>query len=287
MTFKQTLKTYYAFSKTGIVYSNVIAAAAGLLFARGEGWSWTIAIGLLVGMLFFIAGACAANNCLDRGIDTAMQRTKKRGLVTGALQFKHGLIYAITMSIIGLLILIATQNKLTVLLGVVAYIDYVILYGWAKRTTTLSTLIGAVSGSLPLVMGYTALSGRFDAAAWLLFALMGAWQMGHFLGIAMQRKKDYAAAKLPVVAVVKSEEHVKRLVLLYVALYAAVCVVFVVTVSFWLPAAVLLIGSGVFWFWGAVSRYTTLNSVAWGKYVFLRSLLVLLFLCLAVALRSV
>src|SRR5689334_9287718 len=116
MASKALVRKYYHLSKPGIIRGNILTAAAGFVLG-GEGKiNILTGITLLLGLAFVIAGACAANNYLDRHIDAAMERTKKRSLVSGAIATKNALIFSTTMTIAGLGLLLMTQNVLTTLL---------------------------------------------------------------------------------------------------------------------------------------------------------------------------
>ncbi len=276
MDFKRAVLPYYVLSKPGIIYANVITAAAGYLFASRFHIVWLTVFGLLVGLSMLIAGACAFNNYLDRGIDAHMKRTKSRSLVTGALSPRAALTFASVASILGLLLLVLTQNRLTVILTIVAFVDYVVLYGLAKRKTVHGTLVGCVSGAIPLMAGYTAFTGQLTMVAWLLFMLMVAWQMGHFYGIALYRQKDYAAANIPVMPVVYGARSTKIQTLVYIGLFIVISALLLILGYTGIIAGIVLCAVGVVWLTRAVRSYSSASSDVWGKQVFLFSLIVML-----------
>ncbi|CAN5172092.1 heme o synthase [soil metagenome] len=276
MGYKAVIRRYYVLSKPGIIYANVLTAAAGYLYASAWNISFSTIIGLLIGLALVIAGACAVNNYLDQGIDAAMQRTKKRGLVTGDIRSWQALTYSAITTGLGLAVLSLTQNRVTIVLAIIAYVDYVVLYGWGKRNTVHSTLIGCVSGAIPLVAGYTAVAGRIDVTALLLFALMVAWQMVHFYGIALFRFKDYKAAKLPLMPVVYGVKSTQIQALLYLFLFMVVCIGLILHDDIGFIAAGALLIISVVWLVKALRSYKVLDAEQWGRKVFLFSLIVLL-----------
>jgi protoheme IX farnesyltransferase len=108
-----------------------------------------------------------------------------------------------------------------VLLGVIGFVDYVWLYGrWGKRKSVHGTLVGSISGAIPILAGYCAVSGRIDAGAVLVFLAIFFWQMPEFYSIAIYRRKEYAAANVPVISVVRGVERAKKEIFAYTILFA-------------------------------------------------------------------
>jgi len=276
MPSKNTLKLYYVLSKPGIIYANCLTALAGYLFASHFSINATVLLGLISGLALLIAGGCAANNYLDRNIDAAMQRTKTRGLVTGDIAPWQAVTYAVVTTVTGTALLALTQNMTTLVLALTAYVAYVVLYGYSKRKTIHGTLVGTISGSIPLVAGYTAVTGHIDLIAYLLFILMAAWQMAHFYAIALYRRKDYAAAHIPVMPVVRGEATTKKQIIAYEVLFIIMSVVLAVASDIGVIAGTALVMLGSLWLQRSLSSYKEPKSDQWGKHVFLFSLTVML-----------
>jgi protoheme IX farnesyltransferase len=148
-----------------------------------------------------------------------MPRTRKRPTATGALPARNVLLLAIVLGAAGFMVLTVYVNWLTTLLGVIGYVDYVVLYGWTKRTSVHSTLVGTISGAVPIVAGYTAVTGRFDTTALLLGLVMLFWQMPHFYAIGIFRHDDYKAAGLPIWPVRKGVRSTQKWIIAYTLLY--------------------------------------------------------------------
>lgn len=286
MDFKRAVLPYYVLSKPGIIQANVMTAAAGYLFASQFAIVWPTILGLLFGLALLIAGACAYNNYLDRGIDAHMKRTKTRSLVTGELTARAAITFATVATVLGLVLLVLTQNQITVWLAALAFVDYVVFYGIAKRKSVHGTLVGCISGAIPLVTGYTAVTGQLTATAWLLFALMVAWQMGHFYGIALYRQKDYAAAGVPVMPVVHGARSTKIQTLLYIVAFIAIGALLLALGHVGFIAGVVLCGVGVVWLFKALKSFGAVHSDVWGKQVFLFSLIVMLTMSITLSFGS-
>ena len=147
------------------------------------------------------AGGSALNHHWERDTDRLMERTARRPLPAGRMHPDVALAYGLGLSAAGLLLLALTTNLLTAALGLIALVGYVLVYTPLKRITSLATVVGAVPGAIPPMMGWVAASGRIDAGAWALFAILFFWQLPHFLAIAWICRDDYARAGLPVFTV--------------------------------------------------------------------------------------
>ena len=276
------LRLFYRLTKPGIVYGNVFHAVVGLLLAHRFGLNWWNSIGLVVGISTVIASACVANNILDRTIDARMARTKKRGLVTGDIDLASAVSLALILMTIGVIVLTRMTNLLTLVIVLIAYVWYVWIYAVAKRRTWLSTLIGAVPGALPIVAGYTAITGQVDWVAWLLFCMLATWQMPHFYAIALYRKQDYKDAGLPVASIVLGPEAVFRQSLVFGVFYSATAILLVVLQGVhWIPGVLLVLAS-LYWL-KTIAAGARKYDDAWAKRVFRQSLvLTIVFMVVAV-----
>lgn len=277
-------RSYLQLIKPGITLSNTISGVAGFFLAASfVPFSLATLIGSVGGIAFIIASACVMNNILDRDIDKRMKRTAKRDVASGVIGIKKALIFGIALGVIGFGLLAFLTNTLTVLLGIVAYVWYVAIYGVAKRTTAWSTLIGGVAGALPPVAGYTALTGHVDAGAIILFFILFFWQMPHFYAIAMFRQSDYASANLPVWSVKYGMKSSKVQILLFTIIFA---IVFALPTVFHYTGVVYVVGSlllSAYWLYKGISLYNKVDDVKWARQMFGVSLLVMLSMSLLIA----
>lgn len=277
------IKAYYRLAKPGIIYGNLLTVIAGFLLASEGHVAWGLFAATLLGVALVMGSACVFNNYIDRGIDRKMARTKKRALVSGEISGRSALIYAAALGVAGFIVLGIFTNALTVLVGVIGIVDYVVLYGIGKRRSTLGTLIGSVSGATPLVAGYTAVTGRFDLEALLLFLILALWQMPHFYAIAMYRFKDYAAAALPVLPVKKGMRATKVHIVLYIfAFVLAVLAMTALGYTGYLFAVVMGV-CGVAWLHLAWKGFETEDDRAWARRMFFLSLVIILVLSAALS----
>lgn len=252
------------------------AIAGFFLAASVVGFVWQAFVGVVCGIAFVIASACVVNNVLDRDIDTRMKRTAKRSVASGHIRRRNALLFAAALGGVGFGLLALLTNGLTLLLGVVAYGWYIVVYGFAKRTTPFSTIIGGVPGALPPLAGYTALTGQLDVAALALFLILFFWQLPHFYAISMFRRDDYAAAGLPVWSVRYGMKSTRRHILIAAICYGLAALLLVFTGYVGVVYAVASTAVSAYWLVTGIRRYRRDSDVIWAKAMFGVSLLVLL-----------
>ena len=146
----------------------------------------------LLGTALVAGGAAALNQLIEREHDAKMRRTEDRPLPAGRLQPETVLIFGGILSTVGLAYLAWKVNLLTSVLGIVTLISYLFVYTPLKRITSLNTVIGAIPGALPPLMGWTAARDVISIEGWSLFAILFFWQLPHFLAIAWMYREDYA-----------------------------------------------------------------------------------------------
>jgi protoheme IX farnesyltransferase len=212
-------KDLVALTKPRIIRLNMFAAFGGFWVASK--WNidiWTL-VWMLLGSALTMASACVFNNYLDRDFDTKMTRTQDRALPQGRLTPPFVFAYAVLLGIAGLIILFLLVNPLTGWLGLLGLFVYVVVYTmWLKRSSTWSTSIGGISGAMPPVIGYCAVTGVVDAGALILFAILFLWQPAHFWSLAIRRREEYRAAGFPLLPVVKGVTRTKWQMLPYIIL---------------------------------------------------------------------
>lgn len=271
----EAVRTYYQLAKPGIIRGNLLTATAGFLVASGTNIGWLTLTATLVSIALIIGSACTVNNYIDRDIDIKMARTKGRALAQGVMPAKNALIYALALGIAGFSILAVWTNWLTVLIGLIGYVDYVAIYTFSKRKTWHATLIGSICGSMPVVAGYTAVTGRLDAGALILFLILTSWQMPHFYAIALRRLDDYKAAKVPVLPAVRGAKVTRLQIVAYMIIFFASVLalgIFGYAGTFYLVAMGLLSAG---WLVVALRRWHSASIKRWATSVFLYSLLLL------------
>lgn len=274
------LKTYYSLTKPGVLYGNALTALAGFLLAsRGHVNLWLLAA-LCIGTTLIIASACVLNNYLDQDIDKKMARTKQRALVTGDIKGRNAVLFSIVLGVVGLVVLAAYTNLLVVVIGVIGFVDYVVLYGMlSKRLSIHGTLVGSVSGATPILAGYCAVTGVIDVGAIIVFAIMFLWQIPEFYSIAIYRLKEYAAAGVPVITVVKGIETTKRQIFFYTLAFVITSLSLTVYGYAGYVYLVVMAVFGLYWMWLASKGLKTKDNDAWSRKMFRFSLIILLVFC--------
>jgi len=283
-------KDLVALTKPGIIRLNLFAAFGGFWVASrwDFDWAdWSRLIWMLVGSTLTMASSCVFNNYLDRDFDTKMERTQKRALPMGRLSPPFVLGYAIALGVAGILVLFLAVNVLCGWLGLLGMFVYVVVYTlWLKRHSTWSTSVGGVSGAMPPVIGYCAVTGRVDEGAWILFALLFFWQPPHFWSLAIRRVEEYRAAGYPVLPVVRGILRTKIQMVPYIALLLLASILLY---TYHFVGVVFLILSVVIlacWLLHALSGFRTRNTEKWAKTDFLFSVNYLMVMFIAMILDT-
>jgi len=185
------LGAYADLTKARLSALVVATTAAG--YALGSSGPVELA-GLLwavLGTALSALGANGLNQWIERDRDARMERTRERPLPAGRLAPAHAASVSLALVLIGTLVLILGTNRLTTALNLLTVFLYVAVYTPLKTRSSLCTLVGAVVGAIPPMMGWTAAAGHLDAGAWILFAVLFAWQIPHFLSLAWLYREDY------------------------------------------------------------------------------------------------
>jgi protoheme IX farnesyltransferase len=203
MTF--ALNDYLILTKVRITVLVLVTTAAGFLLASGPRLDLVLLGWTLLGTGLAASGAAALNQVLEREADSRMQRTAARPIPAGRMTAAHGLWVGLGLALSGVAVLAALVNWLTALLALATVVLYVGVYTPLKRMTPLNTIVGAIPGAIPPVMGWTAVTGALGLPAWVLFAILFLWQLPHFLAIAWIFRDDYRRGGFPMLPVVDAD----------------------------------------------------------------------------------
>lgn len=211
--------------KDGIIKANLIPAfAAGFLAVMLQGLSFfeniiTLII-MVVGTAMVIGGVCALNNYYDRDIDSVMDSKKARPSIDGTFTGKQILQIGYGTMFVGLVLLFAI-NITTGILGLLAAFGYVVLYSiYAKRHYVSNTVIGALPGAMPPLIGWAAIDPNLHIIAVALFLMMFAWQPPHFYALAIKRSDEYSRASVPMLPSVKGNSRTQKSIVMWIAILA-------------------------------------------------------------------
>jgi protoheme IX farnesyltransferase len=192
------LADYLQLAKPRLSMMALFTVAAGaLLAARGTPADWTILLHALFGSALVAVGASALNQFYERDSDGFMSRTENRPLPAGRLQPLEVLAFGAVLGIGGVTYLaVALPHLLAAALAALTFLSYVFVYTPLKRKTSLNTLIGAIPGALPPVIGWAAVRGSLSLEIAVVFVILFLWQVPHFLAIAWIYREDYSRAGL-------------------------------------------------------------------------------------------
>jgi protoheme IX farnesyltransferase len=185
------LSTYAVLAKARLSTMVVLTAGAGFLVGSGEAVQWTLLLWTIVGTALAAASAATLNQAIEVRRDGLMHRTRTRPLPQGRLSVRHAALWGAALGVVGVLLLAVLVNPLTALLGGANILIYLFLYTPLKTRSTINTLVGAVCGAIPPVMGWTAATGTLGSGGWVLGGILFIWQIPHFLALAWMYREDY------------------------------------------------------------------------------------------------
>lgn len=266
------LKDLIALTKPGLLRLNVFAALGGFLVASKWDVNFMLLIWTLIGSTLTIASATVVNNYWDRELDLKMERTKNRALPTGRMQPGTVLAYGIILGVAGLLVLFTLVNPLSGWLGLLGWFVYIVIYTfWLKRTSTWSTSVGGISGAMPPVIGYCAVTNEVDAGAWILFALLFLWQPAHFWSLAIRRVEEYREAGFPLLPVVKGIKRTKLQMIPYILLLLPTVILFYTYGYVGIYFLIISVVGGLVWLIHTLRGTSAKDTEKWAKTNFLIS----------------
>lgn len=191
------LADYWTLTKPEVNLLIVITTLAGFCLALPshlEHFPVLLLINALLGTLLVASGTGTLNQFIERDFDAQMRRTAKRPIPAGRIAPSNALWFGILLSCAGCLYLAVAVNALASFLALITLLSYLFVYTPLKRKTPLSTLVGALPGAMPPLIGWAAASGRLNLGAWTLYAILFLWQFPHFMAIAWMYREDYARA---------------------------------------------------------------------------------------------
>ncbi|CDQ53253.1 cyoE [Klebsiella pneumoniae] len=266
-------KQYLQVTKPGIIFGNLISVIGGFLLASKGHIDYPLFVWTLLGVSLVVASGCVFNNYIDRDIDRKMERTKNRVLVKGLISPEASLVYATLLGIAGFMLLWFGANPLACWLGVMGFVVYVGVYSlYMKRHSVYGTLIGSLSGAAPPVIGYCAVTGDFDSGAAILLAIFSLWQMPHSYAIAIFRFKDYQAANIPVLPVVKGISVAKNHITLYIVAFAVATLMLSLGGYAGYKYLVVAAAVSVWWLGMALRGYKVADDKVWARKLFVFSI---------------
>jgi heme o synthase len=201
----QRLADFLALTKPRLNLLVVVTAAVGYYLGAGSALNFASLAGAVIGIALVAGGAAGLNQVYERDTDSLMWRTRTRPLAANRLTPTDAVIFSLTLAILGLVIVAAASNLLAAFLALLTLLSYNLVYTPMKRRSRLATLVGAVPGALPPMIGWVAAEGALTPEAWALFAIVFVWQIPHFMAIAWLYRDDFGRAGFPLLPVVEPD----------------------------------------------------------------------------------
>lgn len=210
------LRDYLILCKPRVVLLMLLTTWAGMYLAAVDTIPWWLWINATVGIALMSGAAATLNHIIDHRIDAIMDRTKNRPLATGKLTLRAAGIFAIAQTLIGFTILYIGVNALTAIMTSLAAIGYSAVYSlYLKRATSQNIVIGGLSGAMPPLLGWTAVTGQLDPQSWLLVLIIFTWTPAHFWALCLHRYEEYKRAAIPMLPVTHGISFTKLNIVLY------------------------------------------------------------------------
>ncbi|MGB5251189.1 MAG: heme o synthase [Sedimenticolaceae bacterium] len=216
-------RDYLALCKPNVVALIVFTAVVGMLLASPGMVPLDVFVFGTLGIGLASASAAAINHVVDQKIDAVMGRTRGRPLPQGAVNGREALIFAVTLGVVAMLVLVLLVNPLTALLTFGSLIGYAVVYTmYLKRATPQNIVIGGAAGAAPPVLGWAAVTGSVDPGALLLFLIIFAWTPPHFWALAIHREEEYRKVDMPMLPVTHGKDFTRLQILFYTVLLLVV-----------------------------------------------------------------
>jgi protoheme IX farnesyltransferase len=272
-------------TKPGIIFGNLASLLGGYFLASDASLkSSSNLLAVLVGTALVIGCGCVLNNCIDRDIDRRMVRTCHRALAIRAISVKAAVCFATALGIAGFALLWTASNLLAFALALTGLVIYAGLYScWLKRSSHWGTLVGSVSGAMPPVIGYCAVSGKFDLTATLLVVVFCFWQMPHSHAISVMRRDDFRAAGLPLL----TPGAARRQIIGYMLMFMLSAAMLGVSAHLNVLYFGVVVGLGGYWCALAFRIPSMTDRRQWARNIFTVSIVLILALNLTMSLGSV
>jgi heme o synthase len=257
---RSSLRDYVTLTKPRIMVLLLLTAAAGMFVGAHGVPSAGLLAATLGGLALACGGASALNHVLDRDIDAHMRRTDRRPVAAGRVPPERALEFGVALSALSFVVLASFVNVLAALLAVAGNLFYVIVYTrYLKRSTPQNIVIGGAAGAVPPLVGWAAATGNLTLPALFLFLIVFYWTPPHFWALALLIRRDYEAARVPMLPVVKGETETARSIVRYTVLLVAISLLPVVwrTVGWVYLGAALALGGAFLGLALALRRETT------------------------------
>jgi heme o synthase len=276
-------------TKPAIMSLLLVTALGGMFLASRGVPPFGLLVATLLGGAAASGGASSLNHYFDRDIDERMRRTRHRPLPAHRVSTSVAVVWGIALNVIAFIVLAVFANLLAAALALAGTIFYILVYTvWLKRTTAQNIVIGGAAGAIPPLVGWAAITGSLDLAAWLLFAIIFFWTPAHFWALALLIRDDYERAGIPMLPVVRGDEVTSWNILAYATtLLPLTLLLFIIGgLGYVYLAAAILLGAVFILFAFRLLRGGAVRRRAMARGVYLYSLLYLALLFVAIMVDS-
>ena len=220
-----TWRDFYEMCKPRVVMLMILTSVVGMLLAVPGMVPLDVLILGNLGIALVAGSGAAVNHLIDRKVDSLMKRTHNRPLPQGRVEPLHAIIFATAIGVVGMVILLFWVNPLCAWLTLASFVGYAFIYtGYLKRATPQNIVIGGLSGAMPPLLGWTAVTGTIEPGALILVLIIFAWTPPHFWALAIHRKEEYAKTGIPMLPVTHGEYVTKVHIVIYTAILVLVSV---------------------------------------------------------------
>jgi protoheme IX farnesyltransferase len=278
-----------ALTKPAIMSLLLLTALGGMFLAARGVPPFGILAATLIGGAAASGGASSLNHYFDRDIDERMRRTRHRPLPAHRISTRIAVLWGIALNVIAFVVLAVFANLLAATLALAGTVFYILVYTlWLKRTTAQNIVIGGAAGAIPPLVGWAAITGSLDLAAWLLFAIIFFWTPAHFWALALLIRDDYERAGVPMLPVVRGDEATAWNILAYAAsLLPLTLLLFIIGgLGYVYLAAAIILGALFIGYAFRLLRSGAAGRRAMARAVYLYSLLYLALLFVAIMVDS-
>jgi len=278
-----------ALTKPAIMSLLLLTALGGMFLAERGVPPFGLLAATIIGGAAASGGAASLNHYFDRDIDERMRRTRKRPLPAHRISTGVAIWWGIALNVVAFVVLAVFTNLLAASLAIGGTVFYILVYTiWLKRSTAQNIVIGGAAGAIPPLVGWAAITGSLDLAAWLLFAIIFFWTPAHFWALALLIRDDYERAGVPMLPVVRGDEATAWNILAYAAsLLPLTLLLFIIGgLGYLYLAAAIILGALFIGYAFRLLRSGTVRRRAMARAVYLYSLLYLALLFVAIMVDS-
>jgi protoheme IX farnesyltransferase len=277
-------RDYYEMCKPRVVMLMILTAMVGMFLAVPGMVPWDILILGNLGIALVAGSGAVVNHLIDYRVDSIMKRTHNRPIPQGRVDQRQAAFFAASIGIAGMLILLLWVNPLCAWLTLASFVGYAFVYtGYLKRATPQNIVIGGLSGAMPPLLGWSAVTGAIEPGAIILVLIIFAWTPPHFWALAIHRKEEYAKTGIPMLPVTHGEHLTKIHIILYtVIMFLITLLPYLTGMSgpIYLLAAVVL-GLGFLW-WSLMLMYRPKATTAMDTFRYSIVYLMVLFVVLLI-----